>query len=209
MHLPIASLFPNSRWLAHPFCFSDWQIASKLITTSSTVSTGFSCLRSFRFKEGQHSLPFQVGFQSQRCKKNHLKIIHALENYVQGSGGCIFILLFLFGFSGCDRCVFNPLEVEWMGFFLVCSRALNLGCYNHEHSGTETVEITLVSNLSLLAGIDWGCVILRGFLVELITTWITSSCKRSYFRMWYCRESTSEGGFSIFCILGFNIFLET
>ena len=66
---------------------------------------------------------------------------------MQGSaGGCAIFDSFILGsiFLSRDRCSFNPLESGMDGFLsYYVSRALNLGCYNHEHSGTETVEMTL------------------------------------------------------------------
>lgn len=174
------------------------------------LSTGFFVwgLSGSRKDSIRHLLRW--GFQCQSWKnefpENHPRIRELCAGIWRV---CIFILCSCLIFL--DVIVVSSILLKWNGWvsFLVCSWALHLGCYNHDHSGTETVEITLSSNLLLLAGIDWGCAILGGFLVELITTWISSSSKRSYFRMWYCRESTSEGGFSIFCILGFKNLLET
>lgn len=86
------------------------------------LSTGFLDWGLFGSRKDQCSSPFEVGVgcKSQRWQKeSHLKIIHALENHVQGSGGCAIFDSFILG-----RFFFHVivvpsilLKVEWMGFF--------------------------------------------------------------------------------------------
>lgn len=86
------------------------------------LSTGFLVWGLFGSRKDQCSSPFEVGVgcKSQRWKKeSHMKIIHVLENSVQGSGGCAIFDSFILGRF---FLLYLQSSWKWNGWvsFLVC-----------------------------------------------------------------------------------------